>query len=77
MAVITSPEILIADEPTGNVDWEMSVKLLRLLAELNRMGRTVLMATHDIPLIRQAKSLVAARVLRIRGGRVEVAGADL
>jgi cell division transport system ATP-binding protein len=76
-AVIMSPEIIIADEPTGNVDWEMSQRLLRLLVELNRMGKTVLIASHDLSLIRAAKSQVQARVLRISGRRLQLAGADL
>jgi cell division transport system ATP-binding protein len=76
-AVITDPDLILADEPTGNVDWEMSLKLLQLLVELNRMGKTVLIATHDLGLIRAAKSQVQARVLRIRDGRVTAAGADL
>ena len=76
-AVIMDPEIIVADEPTGNVDWEMSQRLLALLAELNRMGKTILVATHDLALIRAAKSLVQARVLRLAGGRLTQAGADL
>jgi cell division transport system ATP-binding protein len=76
-AVIMSPEIIIADEPTGNVDWEMSQRLLRLLVELNRMGKPVLIASHDLSLIRAAKSQVQARVLRISGRRLQLAGADL
>lgn len=76
-AVIVDPEIILADEPTGNLDWEMSMRLLTLLAELNRMGKTIVMATHDLNLIRQSKNLVAARVLRIRNRRVQLAGADL
>jgi cell division transport system ATP-binding protein len=76
-AVMGSPEIILADEPTGNIDWEMSLKLLQLLIEFNRLGKAVLIATHDMNLIRQAKSQVAARVLRIRGGRVEAGGSDL
>lgn len=76
-AVMTSPDVILADEPTGNVDWEMSLRLLRLLVELNRMGKTVLMATHDMALIRAAKQSVAARVLRIQNGRLMLAGADL
>ncbi|MBT9384825.1 ATP-binding cassette domain-containing protein [Pseudooceanicola sp. CBS1P-1] len=76
-ALIMSPEVILADEPTGNVDWEMSQRLLALLVELNRMGKTVLIATHDLALIRAAKSRVQARVLRIAGGTLQYAGADL
>ncbi|MEO1734276.1 MAG: ATP-binding cassette domain-containing protein [Pseudomonadota bacterium] len=76
-AVIMSPDVVLADEPTGNVDWEMSQRLLQLLVELNRMGKTVMIASHDLALIRAAKSQVQARVLRIAGGRVQAAGADL
>ena len=75
--MIMSPEIILADEPTGNVDWEMSLRLLQLLVELNRMGKTVLIATHDMNLIRQARGQVPARVLRISNNRVQLAGADL
>jgi cell division transport system ATP-binding protein len=76
-AVILSPDVVLADEPTGNVDWEMSQRLLRLLVELNRMGKTVLIATHDLSLIRAAKSQVQARVLRISQRKLHLAGADL
>ena len=76
-AVILSPDIVLADEPTGNVDWDMSLRLLDLLVELNKLGKTVLCATHDLNLIRQAKSRVSARVLRIRDGAVDPAGAEL
>lgn len=69
-AVITSPDVIIADEPTGNVDWEMSQRLLTLLVELNRMGKTVLIASHDLNLIRAAKAQVSANVLRLKGGRL-------
>lgn len=76
-AVILGPEMVLADEPTGNVDWEMSLKLLRLLVELNRMGTAVLIATHDLNLIRAAKAQVSARVLRIRDRTLRLAGAEL
>ncbi len=76
-AVIIGPDVILADEPTGNVDWDMSLRLLQLLVELNKMGRTILIATHDLNLIRAAKAQVAARVLRIAQRRVQLAGADL
>lgn len=76
-AVIMSPDVVLADEPTGNVDWEMSQRLLQLLIELNRMGKTIMIATHDLNLIRAAKSKVQARVLRIAGRKLQLAGADL
>ncbi len=76
-AVITGPDVILADEPTGNVDWEMSGRLLSLLVELNRMGKAVLIATHDLNLIRQAKKDVSARVLRIKDRKLLLAGAEL
>lgn len=76
-AVIVGPDVILADEPTGNVDWDMSLRLLALLVELNKMGKTILVATHDLNLIRQAKAQVPARVLRISKQRVQLAGADL
>ena len=76
-AVIMSPDVILADEPTGNIDWDMSERLLRLLIELNKMGKTVLIATHDLSLIRATKAHVQARVLRIANRRVQLAGADL
>jgi cell division transport system ATP-binding protein len=65
-AVIAKPNLLIADEPTGNVDPEIGRRLLRLFAEMNRMGTTVMIATHDIDLIQE----LDVRVLRIEQGRV-------
>ncbi|MBR9650930.1 cell division ATP-binding protein FtsE [Thalassovita aquimarina] len=76
-AVIMSPDVVLADEPTGNIDWDMSQRLLQLLVELNRMGKTIMVATHDLNLIRAAKGQVSARVLRIANRRVQLAGADL
>lgn len=76
-ALINAPDIILADEPTGNVDWDMSQRLLRLLIELNKMGKTVLFATHDLGLIRVAKKHVQARVLRIQDKQLWLAGADL
>jgi len=76
-AVIMSPDVIVADEPTGNIDWEMALRLMQLLVELNKMGKTILIATHDLNLIRNVKSQTAARVLRIQNRRLQLAGADL
>lgn len=76
-AVILSPDLVLADEPTGNLDWEMSMRLMQLLIELNKSGKTVLVATHDLNLIRATKAQVSARVLRISGGTLHLAGAEL
>ena len=50
-AVINRPSVLLADEPTGNVDDEMAARLLRLFIELNRLGTTTVIATHDMGLV--------------------------
>jgi len=50
-AVIGRPDILLADEPTGNVDPDLSLKLVRLFAELNKLGTTIILATHELPLL--------------------------
>jgi cell division transport system ATP-binding protein len=64
-AVVTQPDILIADEPTGNVDPDMGKRLMRLFMELNRRRRTtVIIATHDIGLVRQ----IEAPVFNIQDG---------
>ncbi|MEL6291000.1 MAG: cell division ATP-binding protein FtsE [Pseudomonadota bacterium] len=55
-AVIGKPELLLADEPTGNVDPQMAFRLLRLFIELNRLGTSVVIATHDHQLMRKFKA---------------------
>jgi cell division transport system ATP-binding protein len=55
-AVIGKPELLLADEPTGNVDPQMARRLLRLFIELNRLGTSIVIATHDHQLMRYHKA---------------------
>lgn len=76
-AVITSPDVILADEPTGNVDAEMGMRILRLFVELNRLGKTVLIATHDLGLIRSARRMATTRILRLADGQLTVGGAEL
>lgn len=57
-AVISKPELLLADEPTGNVDPVLAKRLLHLFLELNRLGTTVFIATHDEALVKQSKKPV-------------------
>jgi cell division transport system ATP-binding protein len=66
-AVITRPDILVADEPTGNVDPEMAARLLRLFDALNQLGTTIVVATHDLHLLSRIKN---AEILRLDAGRL-------
>ena len=65
-AVVAKPDLILADEPTGNVDAEIGQRLIRLFVELNRFGTTVMIATHDRALISGAQS----REIRLVGGRM-------
>lgn len=65
-AVIGRPDLLVADEPTGNVDPEMAVKLLRLFEALNRLGTTVVVATHDLHLLQKVPDSLIMRLDRGR-----------
>jgi len=76
-ALLTAPEAVLADEPTGNLDWDMSIRLLTLLIELHKLGTPVMMATHDLSLIRASRTMVNARVLRLKDGQLTQAGAAL
>jgi len=69
-AVVAQPDLLLADEPTGNVDPEMGKRLLRLFMELNRLGTSILIATHDHALVTEAR----APELMLKGGRLTVRG---
>lgn len=67
-ALITRPEVLLADEPTGNVDPPLARRLLRLFTELNKLGTSVVIATHDMSLLEQFN----ARQLVLEDGRMTV-----
>nr|WP_314264499.1 cell division ATP-binding protein FtsE [uncultured Moellerella sp.] len=65
-AVVNKPTVLLADEPTGNLDGELSEGIMRLFEEFNRVGVTVLMATHDLQLVERR----SCRILTLSEGRV-------
>lgn len=65
-AVINRPSLLLADEPTGNLDPEMSMEIMNLFRQFNQAGVTVLIATHDLALLRE----LGFPVLSLRGGRL-------
>ena len=67
-AVIARPQLLLADEPTGNVDPALARRLLRLFVELNKSGTSVVIATHDIALM----DLLDARRLVLHEGRMHI-----
>ncbi len=67
-AVIARPDVLLADEPTGNVDDAMADRLIQLFASLNALGTTVVVATHDSQLLARVPG---ARTMRIVGGRLD------
>ena len=65
-ALVNNPKIIIADEPTGNVDPDLSFEIVDLLSEINRRGTTVLMVTHEHDLVQHFHK----RVIEIHGGVV-------
>ena len=70
-AVVTKPPMLLADEPTGNLDPELSREIMALFEEFNRVGMTMLIASHDLALI----STLKHRILTLREGRM-IRGGD-
>jgi putative ABC transport system ATP-binding protein len=64
-ALANDPPILLADEPTGNLDTDTGLRVVELLAELNRAGKTIVLVTHEEALARAAQ-----RIVRVRDGRV-------
>lgn len=65
-ALVNNPDTVIADEPTGNVDVDMTEGIMELLMKINKLGKTVIVVTHDMNIIQQYKK----RVIRIEGGQI-------
>ncbi len=79
-ALVSDPEVLLADEPTGNLDTERSIEIMELLTTLNQRGITILLVTHEAEMADYAKTIVHFRdglVERIERGHKHVAGAGL
>lgn len=69
-ALVSKPPVLLADEPTGNLDPELSREIMELFIQFNQVGVTLLVATHDIDLIQRFDK----RIIRLRQGRVALDG---
>jgi cell division transport system ATP-binding protein len=69
-AVVAKPELLLADEPTGNVDPEIGGRIMRLFIELNKLGTCVMIATHDTRIMERVP---ASRIYRLAEGKLTVA----
>jgi cell division transport system ATP-binding protein len=69
-AVVAKPELLLADEPTGNVDPEIGGRIMRLFIELNKLGTCVMIATHDMRIMERVP---ASRIYRLAEGRLTMA----
>jgi len=67
-AVITSPKLILADEPTGNVDNENTKKILSLFNEMNKLGTTVIIATHDENVLSQSR----ANIIEIENNKIKI-----
>jgi cell division transport system ATP-binding protein len=65
-AVVNRPQILLCDEPTGNLDQRISIEIVRLLERINRTGTTIVMATHDHDIVNDLRR----RVIQLEDGRV-------
>jgi putative ABC transport system ATP-binding protein len=65
-ALTNDPEIILADEPTGNLDSETSVQIMDMLTNLNKQGKTIIMVTHEHDIAAHAKSC-----LHMRDGKIE------
>ena len=70
-AVIGRPDLLVADEPTGNVDPEMAYRLMHLFYELNKLGTTTIVASHDMHLIER---MTNAQIMRLEKGELTAVG---
>lgn len=65
-ALANDPEVILADEPTGNLDTKTGAEIMKLFKELNKKGKTIILVTHDINLLNRAQ-----KILKIKDGKIE------
>ncbi len=65
-ALANNPEVILADEPTGNLDSKTGKQVIEILKKLNKQSKTIVMVTHDLEMAKQAK-----RIIRLRDGKIE------
>ena len=65
-ALVVNPEIILADEPTGNLDWEKADEIMEVLEKINKEGKTVIVATHNKEIVNKMKK----RIIKISGGKI-------
>ena len=65
-ALANNPEVILADEPTGNLDSKTGKEIMKIFTDLNKKGKTIILVTHDLDLIKYA-----TKVLRLRDGKIE------
>ena len=68
-ALANDPEVILADEPTGNLDSKTGQEIIKLLVDLNKQGRTIILVTHDLSLTKYAN-----KIIRLKDGRIEGTG---
>jgi cell division transport system ATP-binding protein len=71
-ALVVNPQLILADEPTGNLDWETSLGIMDLLLKINKEGKTVIMATHNKMIIDKYNN----RVIHLENGKLEGTGKE-
>lgn len=65
-ALVTNPKVILADEPTGNLDWDTAEEIMKLLEKINKEGKTIIMATHHLGLIKHFKH----KIISIKDGKI-------
>jgi cell division transport system ATP-binding protein len=65
-ALVVNPDLILADEPTGNLDWKISIEIMDLLEKINKEGKTVLVVSHNQEIVKKYKK----RIIKIENGKI-------